>query len=442
MAGQPSGVAAFVEAFGNSYAQGYNRRVQAQLAQKNAQNAAIAETLVTSGAENPDLWQNQTFLKAANEVLGKDNAAAVAEAQIAHKQSGMGQLIDALRRIPTAAVSAEANGPGTGPSVPFNELNPVQQTQVARDRLKGISPVEAGLGFGTGVGQLQAQTQELATKPPLNANGMTPAQQAEFDRKTAKDKETATREEAKLDLLRQGETRRGKSTSAQIALGKLENLETPLGPIQVRTVYDPATQSLTQTPIARKRQPVPAAMIDKFQNLNTGLRYTNDISDFAEQHPAEAAGALAPFIGKKLSEINENIGTLTPGQQRFIRQLKNLAVARTSFQGGRALTQTEMDFYAGVLPSLNVANVDTLKLLTQDTREALTAIGADTENALDRFGYRLPPGAVTLQTSRNKDFYQHLRKRMPEFPTGVPTNIPPSASSADEAAVNDAFLAP
>ena len=43
MAGQPNGVAAFVEAFGNSYAQGYNRRVQAQLAQKNAQNAAIAE---------------------------------------------------------------------------------------------------------------------------------------------------------------------------------------------------------------------------------------------------------------------------------------------------------------------------------------------------------------------------------------------------------------
>ena len=162
MAGQPSGVAAFVEAFGNSYAQGYNRRVQAQLAQKNAQNAAIAETLVTSGAENPDLWQNQTFLKAANEVLGKDNAAAVAEAQIAHKQSGMGQLIDALRRIPTAAVSAGADGPGTGPSVPFNELNPVDQTNIARARLQGISPVEAGMAFGTGVGQLQEQTQKQA----------------------------------------------------------------------------------------------------------------------------------------------------------------------------------------------------------------------------------------------------------------------------------------
>ena len=82
----------------------------------------------------------------------------------------MGQLIDALRRIPTAAVSAEANGPGTGPSVPFNGLNPVQQTQVARDRLKafagrgGLRPSAARASDGC-----RHRRKSWRRKPPLNA---------------------------------------------------------------------------------------------------------------------------------------------------------------------------------------------------------------------------------------------------------------------------------
>ena len=453
MAGQPNGVAAFVEAFGNSYAQGYNRRVQAQLAQKNAQNAAIAETLVTSGAENPDLWQNQTFLKAANEVLGKDNAAAVAEAQIAHKQSGMGQLIDALRRIPTAAVSAEANGPGTGPSVPFNELNPVQQTQVARDRLSQITPAEAGLGFSPAVGNLVRDTALAKTKPPLNAEGLTPAQakNAQLREQGMKDANARFQQDqagkAEDRNLRRFRTARDTAMGVEVD----RQIETPLGdvlPYKARRVVQP-DGSIIETPVSVKLEKPPAAMLDKFQGLNTGIRAASQLKDMLSADPAEIQQILIPFAGKKLDEIQAAAGTLTPKQRKFLSLVNELRAQRSFALGGKNLTLNELQVMDGILPGVSEA-ASTFPIIVQHALDTLTEMGVDTENAARQSGIRAPR---TLMTPYNKDLIAHVRKRTASLPgativsppgtvdtTGMPKG--PAATSADEAAVNDAFLAP
>lgn len=422
MAGNPTGIAAFVEAFGNSFARVNNQRIQQQLAIKHSQDSAIAETLIKSGMEDPTLWDNENFAGPAKKVLGAQNAKAIAEIAKQYAASPMG----VLRRGFGAEALARPDVPPEGPV--FNpqalDARPEAINAVVAPRISGQTPIETGLGFDSQTGFLQAKTQDLATKPPLNAQGLTPAQQATLDEKRAARGEAQKRFEqdqaGKAEDRNLRKFRAARDTAMGVEVDR--QLETPLGdvlPYKARRVVQP-DGSIIETPVSVKLEKPSAQMIDKFQGLNTGIRAAAQLKQMLSSDPAEIQQLLIPFAGKKLDEIQAQAGTLTPKQRKFLSLVNELRAQRSFALGGKNLTGTELAVFDGILPTVS-ESASTFPIIVQHALDTLTEMGVDTENAARQAGIRAPR---TLMTPFNKDLIAHVRKRSASLP-GMTVVAPP-----------------
>lgn len=452
-----TGLSAFVGAFGNAFAATHNRRIQHQMAQRHSLDQGIIEVANKALIDNPELAQDADFMKMYAAKAGKDTAKMMAEIVGQYAQSPMGILKKAVGEdVITAPVSMGADGPGTGPSMSFADLPMLERSDIARERLAELSPVEVGLGFKPSLGALQAETQKTADgnmteyqrrslelREQEASSRQTARQQAQTNADRTFEANEAQRVQQQKNADRnyylalqkqktaeEGEQRRTRVERTQRALGKevQRQLESPTGdiiPYMARQVVND-DGSVTETPISWKLDKPAEGALQNISKLNTGIRAAGELKDLFMGSPEKISRVLTPFIGDTIDNVLAKGGQLTPEQRRFVLLVKELRAMRSFAEGGKNLTLNELQIFDSILPTLN-ESAETLPIVIDHALESLTNMGVDNENAHSHVGIRVPP---TLVNKHNRDLVKHRRRQRPTLPKATTYEAPPAAPAA------------
>lgn len=509
-----SDIGAFAAAFGDAFSQTHNRRIQQELAVKAQKDLEIADVLVKSIMDDPAIATDPDVMKFMSAKLGKENATGIASIAAAFNNSPMGILrrtFGADVDVPPG-ISMGADGAGTGPSMAPAEIlgsgTPGQKEQL-RDTIRANfakkPAAEVGLGYGQGQGQLQAQDREAAgtgVKPMTeyqrsrldidreklalqrekvaksstltpyqnevlnlrrqemawkkeNKGQLTPYQREQIRLREQSLEQSKTNADREYELKAKGEKGRSDFRVWLKAKGeRFEDLVTlPTGdqvPVTKRRFSPDDGKTIQEEIISEKRKSPPVGAIEKVTALNSALRLEDELEGLFTANRGQLEQIFAPFAGRTLADLQNTLGALSPVQQAFVRKLADLRLQRVIVNGGKAITGTELEIIDTTLPNVNVL-IESFPGMLQTSRETLTALGADTENALNATGYLAPP---VYRSKSNLDYYNHIRKRLPKLDTAPTTvwmapdaeseaegvNGPASSGDPEANALNAAFL--
>lgn len=477
-----SDIGAFAAAFGDAFSRTHNANIQRQLAVKAQKDLEIADVLVKSVFDDPSLADDPDVQKFMSAKLGKANAQGIAQVAAAFNNSPMGILrrsFGADVDVPQG-VSMGADGPGTGPTMAPKDIlatGSTQQKEQLRDtiraRMAGKSALETGLGYGQGQGQLRAQDmkttaadqpkpmteyqremvgidreklalqrekvaksstltpyqtevlnlrrQEMAWKKE-NKGQLTPYQKEQIRLREQGLEQSKTNADREYELKAKGEAGRAGFRNWLTTKGeRFEELVTlPTGdqiPVTKRRFSTDGGQTIQEQIISEKRKSPPVGAIEKVTALNSALRLEDELEQMFTANKDKLGQIFAPFAGRTLADLQNTLGALDPVQQAFVRKLADLRLQRVIVNGGKAITGTELEIIDTTLPNVNVL-IESFPGMLQTSRETLTALGADTENALNSTGYLAPP---IYRSKSNLDYYNHIRKKLPKLDTNPVT---------------------